>query len=192
MPGRRPYRLGKRKASVEETKRRIIEAATLEYQESGIEDTSMNAVARRADVAPGTVLYHYETPEELAQAVIDGWIESFVPPSVDSIDTDDPLEERMSTLVRELYALYERTGWAYRVYQKSPNHPVLEKANQWWDRNVRAMMMRALGDRASGEETMKVISVLVNPGFRGTLIGTGLDSDRVVEIATEMAIDWLD
>lgn len=191
MPGKRPYRLGKRKASVDETKRRIIDAATLEYQENGIEDTSMNAVARRADVAPGTVLYHYETPDDLAEAVVDSWIESFVPPSVDSIDADDPLELRIATLVRELFDFYERTGWAYRVYQKSPNHPVLKKANRWWEENVGAMMAKALGERASEEETMKVISVLVNPGFRGTLVMTGLDPDRVVEIATELAIGWL-
>lgn len=191
MTGKRPYRLGKRKASVDETKRRIIEAATSEYQENGIEETSMNAVAKRADVAPGTVLYHYQTPNDLAQAVVDSWIEGFVPPSVDSIDTAAPLEGRVATLVQELFDLYERTGWAYRVYQKSPKHPVLRKANRWWEENVGAMMAEALGERASEEETMKVISVLVNPGFRGTLIGMGLDPDRVVEIATELAIDWL-
>ena len=40
--------MGKRQASVDGTKRRIIEAAVAEYSEKGIEDTSMQAVARRA------------------------------------------------------------------------------------------------------------------------------------------------
>lgn len=191
MPGKRPYRLGKRKASVEETKRRIIDGATAEYQENGIEDTSMNAVARRAEVAAGTVLYHYPTPEDLAQAVVDSWIEDFVPPSVESIDSNDPLDERVSMLVRELFDLYERTGWAYRVYQKSPHHPVLQKANQWWDENVSAMLVKALGDRANDPENLRVVSVLVNPGFRGTLIGTGVDPERAAEISTELVLGWL-
>lgn len=191
MPGKRPYRLGKRKVAVEETKRRIIAAATAEYQERGIEETSMNAVARRADVAPGTVLYHYPTPEDLAEAVVNSWIESFVPPSVDSIDERDPLEQRVGVLVRELYALYERTGWAYRVYQRSPAHPVLRRASAWWEENVGAMLARALGDRAEVEEDMQVVSVLVNPGFRGTLISAGIDPDRSTEIATRLALDWL-
>lgn len=191
MSGKRPYRLGKRKASVDETKRRIIDAATVEYQENGIDDTSMNAVARRADVAPGTVLYHYPTPDDLAQAVVDSWIEDFVPPSVQSINSTDPLEERVTTLVRELFDLYERTGWAYRVYQKSPHHPVLQKANSWWEENVGAMLMKALGDRATDPENLQVVSVLVNPGFRGTLIGTGVDPDRAVEISADLVLAWL-
>lgn len=191
MPGKRPYRLGKRKASVEETKRRIIDAATGEYQDNGIEDTSMNAVARRAEVAPGTVLYHYPTPDDLAQAVVDSWIEDFIPPSVDSIDEDDALEDRISALVNELFDLYERTGWAYRVYQKSPHHPVLQKASQWWEENVGAMLMKALGDRAKDPENLRVVSVLVNPGFRGTLIGNGIGPDRAIQVSTQLVLDWL-
>jgi AcrR family transcriptional regulator len=191
MPGKRPYRLGKRKASVEETKRRIIDAATAEYQENGIEDTSMNGVARRAEVAPGTVLYHYPTADDLAQAVVDSWIEDFVPPSVESIDSQDPIEDRIGALVRELFDLYERTGWAYRVYQKSPHHPVLQRASRWWEENVGAMMMKALGDRGEEPENLRVVSVLVNPGFRGTLIGTGISADRAAEVSTELVLGWL-
>lgn len=168
-----------------------MEAATLEYQESGIEETSMNAVARRADVAPGTVLYHYPTPGELAEAVVDSWIEEFVPPSVDSIESSHPLERRIAILVEELFGLYERSGDAYRVYQKSPGHPVLQKANEWWVENVQAMLMKALGPHAEDAENIKVVSVLVNPGFRGTLIEAGLGPRRVVEIATELVLDWL-
>lgn len=151
----------------------------------------MNAVARRADVAPGTVLYHYPTPEDLAEAVVDSWIEEFIPPSVDSIASSDPLEVRVATLVEELFGLYDRSGGAYRVYQKSPGHPVLQKANEWWVENVQGMLMKALGPHAEAAENIKVVSVLVNPGFRGTLIETGIEPDRVVEIATELVLDWL-
>lgn len=192
MPGKRPYRLGKRQASVEATKRRIIDAATAAYQEHGIEDTSMQEVARRADVAPGTVLYHYPTPEALADEVVDDWVETMEPPLPDLIEADDPLDVRITKLVVELYGLYERTDHLYRVYQKSPSHPALLRAAAWWDENVTAMLTRALGDRTDDEEAVKVVSVLTNPGFRGTLIMTGIDPDRAAEIAAEMAIDWLE
>lgn len=176
---------------MEETKRRILRAATKEYQDNGIEDTSMTAVANRAEVAPGTVLYHYPTPDELAQAVVDGWIEDFVPPSVESIDDADSLEKRVTALVRELFDLYDRTEWAYRVYQKSPSHPVLQRASQWWEQNTGAMMVKALGEHATDPEAMKVVSVLVNPGFRGTLVATGIDSTRSIEVATALILAWL-
>lgn len=192
MAGKRPYRLGKRKAAVEETKRRIIEAATLEYQENGVEETSMQAVARRAEVAPGTVLYHYPTPENLAEAVVESWLETMEPPTPEAIDEDAPLPERLTALTRELFRLYERTGHLYRVYQQSPDHPSIRQASQWWFQNVQAMLLRALGDRAEDPEAVQVVSVLVNPGFRGTLMSTGIAADRTTEIATQLAIDWLE
>ncbi|HUG32043.1 MAG TPA: TetR family transcriptional regulator [Acidimicrobiia bacterium] len=192
MTGKRRYRLGKRQASVDATKRRILEAASTAYQDLGIDDTSMQEVARRAEVAPGTVLYHYPTPESLADDVVDTWVESMEPPRPDVIDPDEPVGVRITKLVIELFGLYERTGHLYRVYQKSPAHPALVRANAWWEDNVTSMMMRALGERAGDEEAFKVVSVLTNPGFRATLLMTGIDSDRAAEIAAKMAIDWLD
>ncbi len=191
MTGRRPYRLGKRQASVDATKRRIIDAATVEYSINGIPDTSMQAVARRADVAPGTVLYHYPDPDDLTEAVVESWLEDMEPPSADAISPDDPVETRIGRLVSELYGLYERSEMAYRIYSKSPQHPVLDKYESWWEENVGQMMNRALGDHKTDDETVRVISVLVNPGFRGTLVSTGIDPGRAVEIAARMAVDWL-
>ncbi|MGA7270909.1 MAG: TetR/AcrR family transcriptional regulator, partial [Acidimicrobiia bacterium] len=184
MAGKRPYRLGKRKASMDETRRRIVEAAGLEYQDNGIENTSMQAVARRADVAAGTVLYHYPSPEDLADAVMESWMEQMRAPSPDAIDQDAPLAERVSALVRELFGLFERSEWAFQVYQKSPDHPSLVKANQWWEQNVGKMLFAALGERAQDSETVQVISALTNPGFRGTLLETGLSPERAIEVAT--------
>lgn len=192
MPGKRPYRLGKRKAAVNATKRRIVEAASLEYQENGVEETSMQAVARRAEVAPGTVLYHHPTPESLADAVVESWMESIEPPTPDAIDEEAPLAERVTALTRELFRLYERTDHLYRVYQQSPDHPSIQRASQWWFENVQAMLVRALGNRGEDPEAVQVVSVLVNPGFRGTLISTGIAAERTTEIAAQLAIDWLE
>ncbi len=192
MAGKRPYRLGKRQASVDRTRRRILDAATLEYADNGITETSMQSVARRADVAPGTVLYHYPTPDELAEAVVQGWLVDLVAPSPDAISADGPLEARVAQLVLELFGLYERSEFAYRIYAKSPDHPVLKRYERWWEENAGRMMLKALGERASEPETMSVLSVLVNPGFRGTLLGSGIAPDRAVEIATELAMGWLD
>lgn len=191
MNGKRPYRMGKRQAAVDKTKRRIIDAAVVEYQINGIEDTSMQAVARRADVAPGTVLYHYSTPDQLVEAVVEMWIEEMEAPSPESIDPSDPIEQRVATLVKELFGLYERSEVSYQVYRKSPDHQVLKRYETWWYENAGQMMARALGELATDPETMQVLSVLTDPGFRGTLILTGIQSDRATEIATQMAIHWL-
>lgn len=191
MVKKRPYRLGKRQASVDETRRRILDAATLEFAENGIPDTSMQAVARRADVAPGTVLYHYPAPDDLVEATVERWIDEMKAPSPEAIDTEAPLEERVASLVVELYGLYERSEHAYRIYSKSPDHPVLKRYEKWWYDNVNLMIIRALADRAAEPEVMQVVSVLVNPGFRGTLTMSGITPERSVEIATTLVLSWL-
>lgn len=177
---------------MDRTKRRIIEAATLEYLENGIPDTSMQAVARRADVAPGTVLYHYPNADELAEAVIQSWMAGFEAPSVETISAEDPLDLRIAKLIREVFSLCERSDVAYRVYVKSPDYPVLKKYERWWNENVGEMLFRALGEKAQEPEALRVVSVLVDPGFRGTLIGRGLSAERAVGVATELAVCWLD
>ena len=192
MSGRRPYRMGKRQAAVDETKRRIIDAAIAEYAENGIEGTSMQAVARRADVAPGTVLYHYPNPELLADTVVQAMYQRYAAPSAESIPAAAPLEVRVATLVGELYAIYDRTAEAYRIYQTSHSHPAMRKANADWERIVGEMLMRALGDRAGDREAVAMVSVLINPGFRGTLLASGFSAERAVEAATRLALAWLD
>ena len=192
MTGKRPYRLGKRQASVNETKSRIIEAAVAEYGEKGIEDTSMQAVARRADVAPGTVLYHYSTPDDLVEAVVESWIGAMDAPSPATLVPDASLSSRIAALVTELFGLYERSGSAYGVYVKSPAHPILKRYEKWWFDNVNQMMVRALGERASEMESMQVVSVLVNPGFRGTLLSSGISPRRAEELTTQMILGYLE
>lgn len=191
MANKRPYRLGKRQAAVDATKRRIIKAATLEYAENGIEDTSMQAVARAADVAPGTVLYHYPTPDDLTEAVVESWINDLEAPSPEAIDASDPIDDRIAALVKELYGLYERSDLAYQVYRKSPQHPVLSRYEKWWYENVHQMMVQAMGERVSDGEAMQVVGVLVDPGFRGSLVMGGITSARAEEIATRLILGWL-
>ena len=175
-----------------DTKRRILEAANSEYAEHGIEDTSMQAVARRADVAPGTVLYHYPTPEELADAVVENWIDEIGMPTADDIDAGADLQTRTRSLVGLLYEMYESSEWAYKIYQKSPDHPSLVKSNQMWEENLGAMLFKALGESAVDPEAVQVVSVLIDPGFRGTLLSRGMSPERAVEAATQMTLDWLD
>lgn len=163
----------------------------LEYAEKGIEDTSMQAVARTADVAPGTVLYHYPAPDDLTEAVVETWIRAMEAPAPDAIDALAPLEDRIAALVRELYGLYERSEQAYQIYRKSPGHPVLRRYEKWWYENANQMMAKAMGGRASDTEAMKVVSVLVDPGFRGNLLVTGMTPERAEEIATRLILNWL-
>lgn len=184
--------MGKRQAAVEETKRRIIEAASLEYANNGIEATSMQAIARRADVASGTVLYHYETPDDLVEAVVARWLAEMEPPSAEHIDPGQSIETRITILVSELFGLYQRSEVAYQVWARSAHHPVLLRYSDWWDENVSSMLEVALGEHMADGEATAIVSALIDPFFRETLLSRGLDSERVIQIVTRLVLMTLE
>jgi AcrR family transcriptional regulator len=68
----RSYKLGKRKAAIDETRLRIIEAARqLLADESNAADLSMEAIARRADVSRLTIYYQFRSRPGLLEALYD-------------------------------------------------------------------------------------------------------------------------
>src|SRR5713226_4068485 len=85
----RPYGLGQRQATTEQTRARIINAAReLLAESSGFSGFSIDAVARQADVARMTVYHQFGSKIGLLEALCDslaiyvGW-SSWPPPSVD-------------------------------------------------------------------------------------------------------------
>ncbi|MFC0602549.1 TetR/AcrR family transcriptional regulator [Streptomyces palmae] len=65
----RAYRMGQRQADVDETRVRITDAARAQLAETGA--LSLDAVARRADVARATVYYQFGSKTGLLEAVFD-------------------------------------------------------------------------------------------------------------------------
>ncbi|MEV7776465.1 helix-turn-helix domain-containing protein [Kitasatospora sp. NPDC086791] len=65
----RSYRMGQRQAEVDETRARIVAAARAHLTETG--GVSLDAVARRADVARATVYYQFGSKTGLLEAVCD-------------------------------------------------------------------------------------------------------------------------
>lgn len=188
---KRPYRLGKREATVAETKRRIVDAAGMEYAENGISGTSMQAVARRAVVAPGTVLYHFPDPDELARAVVDGWREEIRMPTPEEIDSDAPTDERLRAVVEAFYGMYQRAGWVYRIVRMSEDHPVIVEATKEWEANGWAIISRALGEHIDDPVTVAVVATLLDPSVWLSLQARGLSNEQAIATAAELARLWV-
>jgi AcrR family transcriptional regulator len=66
----RKYRLGKREVEIQATRDAILSAAKDLFQEFGYYRTSVEDVARRADVAPATIYYQFGTKPGLLDAVL--------------------------------------------------------------------------------------------------------------------------
>src|SRR2546429_9333633 len=64
----RTYRMTRRAAANEETRKRIVDAAIALHAEKGVLGTSWPDIAKRADVALGTVYRHFPSLDQLVPA----------------------------------------------------------------------------------------------------------------------------
>ena len=111
---KRRYELRKRADAMEETRRRITEAAVDLHGSVGPARTTISAVAERAGVQRHTVYRHFPTEKELFEAcsghfaALNPW-----PDPSRWAQIEDP-DERLATGLDELYRWYEQTGamWA--------------------------------------------------------------------------------
>ena len=71
--------------------------------------TTMQDIARRADVAPGTVANHFGSLDALAAEVITRILGDLQMPTPDVFDGVDGLADRINLLVHELAAFFERS-----------------------------------------------------------------------------------
>lgn len=64
------------RADAQRNRSRIIDAARELIREKGLDATSMDEVAKRAGVGPGTLYRHFATKDELYDAAIQAWAET--------------------------------------------------------------------------------------------------------------------
>ena len=99
--------MDKRRAAVEATRRRILEATLALHAEKGIFGTSWQDIARRADVSVGTVYKHFPSLDELIPACGELVYAITRPPSLEDAPEifagASSLEERLERLVFELF-----------------------------------------------------------------------------------------
>ncbi len=190
MSKKRPYRLGKRQASVDQTRRRILLAAVTEYSRNGIDETTMVAVAKRADVASGTVLYHYPEPELLAEAVVDMWIEEADLPEPAIVTGDLSIQERSDLLADTLLDMYDRDHPAAPIYLKDPQHPAMRKLLGYWDDRLSHVVDAALGTHMK-ETDRPVIAAIIGGQFLASLSRHGISENELSSTVSRLIAAWL-
>lgn len=190
MPKKRQYRLGKRQASVDETRRRILTAAVSEYEKNGIDETTMLAVARRAHVASGTVLYHYPEPRALADAVVNMWIEEANLPDAPEVPDDLTLQKRADLLVSTVFEMLDEDHPAAHVYLRSPQHPAMKELQHFWDQRLSEVASSTLGTYMS-EADRPVIAAIIGGQFLANLVRRGIPRGELGETVSRLIAAWL-
>ena len=105
----RRYKLGRRAEQQEETRQRIIEATVALHQSIGGLNTTISAIAERAEVERATVYRHFPDERTLLQACTGHYLEQNPPPNPAEWAAIEDAEERLLTALTTIYAYHHRT-----------------------------------------------------------------------------------
>lgn len=188
----RKYDLGRREAQQADTRRRIVDAALELYQEQGVAATTMLDVARRADVAPGTVANHFGSAAGLAAVATDRVLSDLHVPTPDMFDGVDGLSDRIGLLVRELAAFMDRSETWWKVTQREP-----AGAQVWADAEARyyaeldTLVRTALGPLAADADAVAVVMAILGTWVIGAIQATGRSAETAVDLVSDLLSAWL-
>jgi AcrR family transcriptional regulator len=189
----RPYALGKREQPKADTRARIVAAAVRLYLTDGLAGASTLAIARAADVAPGTVRNHFPDRDELSAAVLDQVLVELSPPSPEIFDGLTSVADRVRRLATELAAFYERSEPWWRAYEREP-----ELISAWtsgvdrYYRETDALMRGALGPLGADETAAAVVAAVIGPPTFFALRARGLSGAEAVDVTVALTVPWLE
>ncbi len=188
--------MGKRRAAVEETRRRILEATLALHSEKGIFGTSWQDIARRADVSVGTVYKHFPSLDELVPACGELMYAITGPPSLE----DAPrifagarsLEERLGRLISELFDFYERGARYIETDFRERQLPEVRDWEAYMRATVEGLVREAMGPVEPDEDTVAAASALLDfPTFK-SFLDRGIPKEQAAKVMNEVLICWSD
>jgi AcrR family transcriptional regulator len=143
--GRRPYRLGRRAETSEETRQRLVEATFQLHAERGIAETSMKDIAERAGVSVGTVYHHFPSYGD-AIVACGAYTSEHVPAPGSAVFAGATTrEERIARLARALFDYYGRVPALESVRRDRELSPALDAFAREEARNRRKLVAEAVG-----------------------------------------------
>jgi len=188
----RSYSLGKRADAVAATRRRIVDAALELYQEQGVAATTMQEVARRADVAPGTVANHFGSADAIAAEAGQRLLTDLRLPPTAIFDGVDGVAERIRILARELAGFYRRSEPWIMIWQREPGGlAAWSGVEQRFYREFDLLVRAAIGSLAADPETVAVTAAVLIPPVVGAIQATGRTGEAAADLVASVLVAWL-
>jgi AcrR family transcriptional regulator len=195
MPRR--YNLGKRRAFVAETRRRIVDAALELHTTKGPAFTSVWDIARQADVSPVTVYRHFPSLDALYQACRSRFFEKYPLPSFDELAELTGLDLRLRALLEKLYAYYDEVGdLMWPVQRDADLVPEIARGLQQLEQTLQGLAAAALAPLVSDEggyrRAQAILLLLMSmAAWRHLVRAQGLSSREATELAVGLVLSTL-
>jgi AcrR family transcriptional regulator len=160
---------GERRA---ETRQRLLDAAAELFAERGIEGSSVDAIAERAERTSGAIYDHFEGKEGLLFALLEGWVDAVAVAIGAELATATSLEERMASLWRNVsepptgdgrWIALEHELWSYAARNEAAREHLARRYRAAWDGVDEAVADWDLDDTDVGPR--------VGPALIGLLLG---------------------
>ncbi|MBI2776706.1 MAG: TetR/AcrR family transcriptional regulator [Chloroflexi bacterium] len=188
----RAYRLGKRTASVEATRKRIVEAAIELYTERGISATTMRQVQLRADIAPGTLRNHFRTREDLDRAMVERLTAEAPLPDLSIYDGAESVEERVERLTVATYRFLDQAGRIYRMWLREPMlTPVWTETGSRYGTRWAELWRAALGPLAEDDDAMTLLRAISEMTFFDSIRARRRSVEEVSSLVASVLVPWI-
>ena len=130
----REYTLKRRAEGMEETRRRIVQAAVDLHGTVGPAKTTISAIAERAGVERLTVYRHFADETQLFAACSQQWADQHPPPDIGAWVAIANPDARLRHALGELYAFYRRSeGMLRNTLRDAATVPALAGAMTAWE-----------------------------------------------------------
>jgi AcrR family transcriptional regulator len=188
----RKYEMKRRAERVQETRRRITEAAVELHQTVGPARTTVSAVAEKAGVQRHTYYAHFPELKDLYQACMGHYSERNPVPEPSSWTGIADAEERLRVALSEVYAYYSgNEAMVSNVLRDTALDPIVQEImvpfDQYWEtvRDFIADAFEASGERH--EELLGAVALAQDFQTWRTLVRQQeLSQDRAVELMVGM------
>jgi AcrR family transcriptional regulator len=194
----RPYRLGQRQATTEQTRARIIAAAReLLVASNGFSGFSIDAVARQADVARMTVYYQFGSKIGLLEALSDslaahGGMEQLAA-AFSRLDPLDALTEYIAVFSRFWNSDRVVTRRLRALAALDPDFEQVVRGRDEWRRGGLRVIVRRLVEQygrpapAAFDEAVDVLYTLIGFECFDTLAGPTRNLEEIAPVVQRLA-----
>ncbi|HUS61702.1 MAG TPA: helix-turn-helix domain-containing protein [Acidimicrobiales bacterium] len=125
-----------------DTRQRLLDAAAELFAERGIEASSVDAIAERAERTSGAVYDHFDGKQGLLFALLEGWVDDVAVAIGAEMATATSLDERLASIWRNVtdpptgdgrWIALEHELWSYAARNESARDHLARRYRAAWE-----------------------------------------------------------